>query len=264
MTVLVDIGTHKAEELRVLAGDRLYLAGTYIYWWYDWCKRQIKKVIKHKGRTLYGEGAYIHSPATCTLQYHSRCLKQIFAPKNFLTDMVIISFDPLFTVTEKYINKLKHSLNIYFLPVAILHHESETDYELQDFFQTKNTLSSSLFASGNAMTSCTYVSGFSFKWLMKEFLRKKLFSPTEEIVIRMNCEGAELGVINGLLEIGQNISNIFGSIGDIGKNFGDAKLDETIQLLEEKGVSFQYFKGSDPSTWGNALIEFQRLSASRK
>jgi len=46
-TILIDIGTHEAQELRVLSGERSYLLASYARWWFDWLKRQVKKVIRH-------------------------------------------------------------------------------------------------------------------------------------------------------------------------------------------------------------------------
>ncbi len=245
----------------MLAGDRSYLCSMYCRWWFDWFKRQVKIIIRHPGRTRYGDGAYISSPAGCSLAYHRRCLGQIAMPNNLLAGLKIIAVDPLYAVTGRYVDWLKSRLELYFFPVAVLHHDCPADMEIQAFFQTGNTLSSSLLDTGEGVTSRSYVVGFSFSRLLREFLAHDLIKPEDALTIRMNCEGAELGVLRSLEETGLKADRLLGSIGDIRKNFGDQAHDDAIRLLAKENIEFQYFKGSDPSTWVKAFEVFEPMAS---
>jgi hypothetical protein len=259
MIVLIDIGTHKAEELRVLSGDRTYLAVNYLYWWFDWLKRQIKKIIKHKGRVEYGEGAYIGSPASSSLSYHGQCIRQVLFPRKHLKGMLIISIDPLLRITEKFVSKLERSLALHFLPLAVLPHNKDADFEILEFYEAKKTLSSTLLNPNQENVKKTFVVGCSFKLLVNDLVDRGVFCKDDRLVIRMNCEGSEMAVLKDLIEIDFIPEKVFGSIGDIGKNYGDDKKKEAIELMENADIQFIYFKGSDPSTWGESFREFFEL-----
>lgn len=76
--IIIDIGTHKAQELRLLSGDRGYIFVSYLKWWIDWLKRLTKIIIRYKGLIQYGPGGYKMSPARTHLSTHWKFIKQFF------------------------------------------------------------------------------------------------------------------------------------------------------------------------------------------
>jgi len=257
--VLIDIGTHQAQELRVLVGDRYYIGKTYFHWWYDWLKRQIKKIIGYDGIICYGEGAFITSPADNTLKEHIWYLRLFLTPNNCLSNFKAVMIDPVVEVTVGYYQRLKDKfLTTLLLPVAILPHEFVNEAKMVKFYIEKNSLSSSLFDSGKS-SDLIVCPGYSFDKIISELMSEKILDICDEIILRLNCEGAELGVVKSLLDQGIIPSLILGSINDVLKKYGEEVASELNALIEANKIEFFYFKGSDPGTWKSAFKAVENL-----
>jgi hypothetical protein len=256
--VIFDIGTHKAEELRVLNGDRCYILSSYLCWWFDWCKRLIKIVVQHHSTTAYGIGNYQVSPLTFGFSNHLRIITHLITGRNMLRHFHIICVDPATNITPAYLPKLHELREIIFLPYAILPHTNTKNYELIKFYVEKDSLSSSLFAS-RSYQKVVVCPAISFKELLSELLRQSILQDGDEILLRLNCEGAELGIFKDIVAAGFKPLMVVGSINDVFKKFGNQVSDEMFNLIADNGIKFDYFKGSDPSTWPVILDKFESL-----
>lgn len=245
--LIIDIGTHEAQELRVLGGDRCYVFRTYCYWWYDWFKRQIKKLIRYNGLIKYGTGAYSNSPTSFSAKDHLRIIWQFLSPVNYLSSDEVIAVDPAISVTSPYLERVNAN-RVVFLPIAILPHDDKRDCGLVTFYNQKNSLSSSLSPSENCISTSMSVA-LSFQKIIAEIGSNGFFKNSQDVVIRMNCEGAELAIIQSLLNEKIYPKIILGSVNDILKKYGKEEADLALSLLQKHKIIFQYFKGSDPSTW---------------
>lgn len=251
--VIFDIGTHKAEELRVLCGDRFYMLGSYLRWWFDWGKRVVKRIIKHKGRVKYGVGGYIVSPAKTSVGAHLRYWVRMLMPKNYLRGANVISIDPLACITARVLPRLEKKINLHYIPIAILPHDDASDCRISKFFIEKSTISSSLFKSNRKGEKMTICAAFSLGVIIEHLKAEGLLSSVCKVIVRMNCEGSELAVMREFLKHNIRPLHVLGSIGDIRKKYGlDAEKLMTA-LLDKYDIDFSYFRGGDPGTWDDAL-----------
>ena len=251
--VIFDIGTHKAEELRVLCGDRFYMLGSYLLWWFDWGKRVVKRIIKHKGRVKYGVGGYIVSPAKTSVGAHLRYWVRMLMPKNYLRGANVISIDPLACITARVLPRLENKINLHYIPIAILPHDDESDCRISKFFIEKSTISSSLFKPNRKGGKMTICAAFNLGVIIEYLKAEGLLSSVCKVIVRMNCEGSELAVIRELLKHNIKPVHVLGSIGDIKKKYGLHAENLMTDLLSRHNVDYCCFKGSDPGTWDNAL-----------
>jgi hypothetical protein len=254
--LIIDIGTHEAQELRVLNGDRLYILKILSKWWFDWGKRQIKKVIRHPGLIQYGTGAYKISPIDFGISNNFRCLSQTLKPIDYLQCTRIIAIDPIASITTKYLKRIKTDEAPYFLPIAILPHNDDTNSKLTKFYNEKNSLSSSLTKSESSLEPII-CSAYSFKKVIQELQKLNIIQNPKQITIRMNCEGSEFAIIKDLVQEGFIPDIVMGSINDVLKKYGQEEADKMNEFLKKHNIEFQYFKGSDPGTW---LSAFKQLN----
>lgn len=257
--IVLDIGTHKAQELQVLTGDRIYLLTQYCIWWFDWFKRQIKKLIGHKGRIRYDGGAYISSPAL--FKHHFSCIREIILPENYLSDVKTISIDPIIEITGEYVKRLKNKIDIEYFPVVIFPHDSSNNSNIVPFYIAENSLSSSLYKNkknnNQRMILCP---AFSFDEIINSLKQHELIQSTTKVIIRMNCEGSELAIIKSLIEHNIFPHVVLGSIYDVQKKHGEEAAQEIGELFKKYNIQFNYFKGSDPATWHIGYNIFNRLN----
>ena len=251
--VVIDVGTHKAEELRILSGDRAFVFFMYFKWWFDWIKRQVKKLIRYQGLIKYGAGGYKLSPLNVTLKTHIKYIRQIFNPINYLKNTKVIAIDPVSTITAPHINKLSRNVDVNYIAIAILPHDDDSLCKMTNFYITRDSLSSSLFEDDSSEQELVTCPAYDFSEVIKNIKSTNLISSNSEIVIRMNCEGSELAVINSLINNNLNIRGVLGSIGDVEKKYGVEVGAEMNDTLNTNKISFNYFKGSDPATWSAAF-----------
>jgi len=257
--VFIDIGTHKAQELRVLSGDRAFVFAMYFKWWFDWGKRQIKKLIRYHGLITYGVGAYKFSQTSVTLKIHAKHICQFLIPVNYLKNIKVIAIDPVSTITAPCINKLAYSLDINYIAIAILPHDDDCQCKMTNFYITRNSLSSSLFKDDSGEQELVTCPAYDFCEVIKNMRAANLITSTTEVIVRMNCEGSELAVVNSLVHKNLNVRSILGSIADVEKKYGADVVALMKNKLDENNLSFQYFKGSDPGTWDTAYSILKKI-----
>lgn len=247
--VLIDIGTHEAQELCVLTCNRKYMLMQYFKWLFDWLKRRVKVIIRYKGLIYYGEGGYKRSPLSFKAKQHWEIIKYILRGRGLLQDIFVISIDPVFSITMPMLNKIKNKIGklIYF-PIAIYPHTTTEDSGIISFYLDRNSLSSSLFR-GESSVDEIFAPIFKFDYFLKSLINNEPEISSADYIIRMNCEGAEYGVLRSLDSVNITPLAIWGSINDVYKKFGEQDSLSLSALIEKKGYNFYYFKGSDPSTW---------------
>lgn len=147
-------------------------------------------------------------------------------------------------------------------PCVITGHNENNSYSLQELKIFSNSLSSSLYDKKNMqILNSVYCLGFNFSHFIKMLEAKGLVNKENKIIIRMNCEGAELGVVSGindLLKQGFNVVSVLGSLADVRKVHGEDAYKEMIRVLSENKLTYVYFKGSDLSTWDDGIREINR------
>ena len=141
---ILDVGTHHAQELRVLFGDYSYILPTFLTWWIDWIKRQLKKLIRYNGLIEYGTGAYAKSPFDYSFSFHMRCLLNRLRKPVGDTQFVVVSLDPQAHITPLYVSFLETRVKFYYLPIAVFSHKSGQYCGLVSFDIGVDDLSSSL------------------------------------------------------------------------------------------------------------------------
>ena len=76
----------------------------------------------------------------------------------------------------------------------------------------------------------------------------------------MNCEGAELGVIQGinrLVNEGFQVKSVIGSLADV--KIHEDKYNEMLGILNANQIRYTYFKGTDLNTWQIAINEVRKF-----
>lgn len=264
--VVLDIGTHKAQELRVLYGDRKYIFFSYLWWWLDWGMRIIKRLIRYNGMIQYGSGAYVISPIKFPFDKHMKYFKQFFLPRNYLDNIKVVSIDPMALVTDKYIRKMQQKVQAYYIPVAILPHDGINKSQMVKFYVAKNSLSSSLYQNKLDDLQEVIVPAFELGKLLDGLIDVKVLEKKCRFIVRMNCEGSELAVINSLLSRSSEFRYVLGSIADVGKKHGMEVETEMNDIMDKNRINFTYYKGSDPSTWhtGFDLFELECSTDTKK
>ena len=125
-----------------------------------------------------------------------------------------------------------------------------------------DSLSSSIYNKKNInkieQLNCIGIDFYNFYKLL---LAKSILTFDDKIVVRMNCEGAEFGVVEGirnLINDGVQIETVIGSLADVKKIHGKNKYDEMIHTLESCGLEYQYFKGTDLESWPVGISEVKK------
>ena len=180
-----------------------------------------------------------------------------------MKDKKVFAIDPAAHITGPYIEKLQTKIDIIYLPIAVLPHDDTDSCKITRFYVAANSLSSSLYA--DTTTSKQVVCpAFDFSVVMRSLLDFNLISPGTNVALRMNCEGAELAIVQSIQTCDVTLKNIIGSIGDVGKKHGGKAERQMLRILKHENIKFDYFKGSDPSTWlsGFNLLDQSQSSTS--
>lgn len=103
------------------------------------------------------------------------------------------------------------------------------------------------------------VSSGDFASLLKQDLDSRFGENQYELIIRLNCEGAEDSVIYAFKEKFKNQFNyVFGSLKDVGELKGQAELDSLYNFFEDTGLEFTQFSPLYP-TWQRAVSKIGTL-----
>ena len=238
--VIVDIGSHRLEEINVLFSPSVY---------------ELKLLVKETLKYFLGRSNFQLKTVRLAWQvYFNRPLKKAMRYTE------IIALEPNVKVSLKFVERLKKIMKLHHFPICIHGHDRKQNASIINLNLYENSLSSSVYNKSELDTidhlKCL---GIGFYEFINLCVKENLISANDEIVIRMNCEGAELGVVHGiarLIEEGFKINCILGSLADVRKIHGESFYTEMFLELEQKGVEHFYFKGSDISTWGVGIDLF--------
>lgn len=236
--IVIDIGTHKLEELRVLFAP----GGAEIYALAKW---SVKRFLKGLVSLNFSE-----------LPSVVATIRLFFKPRNgkVASSTKFICVEPNIDVCISPLERFKRRFDVDFYPVAILGHTHEDDISFLGLNCYENTLSSSLYSKNGlseiGRLACIGIHFSKFLDLLQQDLK---ISVTDEVILRVNCEGAELGIVRALRDSGLPVKVVYGSLADVRKIHGKKEYAEMLSILAKMGVSYQYFVGSNPATWFAAL-----------
>lgn len=247
---IIDIGSHKLEELSILVypNNNRYLR--YMAWA---TMRIIKSIIKMDFVKLF--------------QQIPRQLKVIryYFVENRKYNLNIIAIEPNIDVANKYAKMLAKKYPVYYLPIVILGHDANKEIELKKLFFYDKTISSSIYHKNIAKPinkkKTTLSLGIKFGTLWDELVKENIINENDPFILRMNCEGSEMGIIQECREKKLIPLCIIGSLGDIKKVHGDKLDSEARKILDEMNVPFFYFKGDDPGTWYGMMDIWKHYTA---
>lgn len=242
--VVIDIGSHKLEELRVLFAP----SGAELYALAKWSlKRFIKALVS----------------LNCSeLPLVASTVRAFFIARNRKagSNIKFICVEPNIDVCMSPLARFKRQFDVDYYPIAILGHTHQDDTSFLDLNFYESSLSSSLYSKkGLSQVGRLACIGIKFSKFL-DLLQKNLnISVADEVILRMNCEGAELGIVRALRNSGLSVKVIYGSLADVRKIHGEEEYAEMLDILAQMGVSYKYFVGSNPATWLEALgsTEFQ-------
>jgi hypothetical protein len=238
--IVIDIGTHKLEELKVLFFPRLAEFSFLIFW-------ALKQIVKS-----------LRSLDFSNLPYIYEVIRMFVRPRNraAFKDIKFVCVEPNIDICRPELQDFQEEFDVDYYPIAILGHNHTEDISIIDLNCYDNTLSSSVYSKAN-LNVTHKLSCLSFKFsTFLELLKKNLaISPQDHIILRMNCEGVELGVIRAIRDSGLQVHLICGSLADVRKIHGEEKYEEMLSILSDLGIGYYYFVGSNPFTWREALGE---------
>ena len=244
--LIIDIGSHKLEELFVLLrpGKRQY----YVFF---------KFFTKHFIKKLFS----LNLKKSPSLSELLQSFKYFFVFKKKYK-IKIISIEPNIEVALDYVNKLRKNYNVEYLPIAILGHDREKTSEIKKLFFYDNSISSSIYDRGRPIdeSRSSLCAGLSFTKLWNELTHMKIVGNSDPFILRMNCEGAELGILEECKNLNIRPHCIIGSIGDVLKIHGDKYEKRMISLLKELNTPYYYFKGEIPDTWFPIIKVWKKLT----
>jgi len=166
-------------------------------------------------------------------------------------DLQIISIEPNVNVAFESVKRLGKKYPIHYLPIAVLGHESKQNIEIKKLFFYDQSISSSLYDRGRPIDErkSSVCVGMKFGALWDQLKNENIIKDGDLFILRMNCEGSELGVISECKEKNLKPLCIIGSLGDVLKIHGEDADNEVMSLLDSMGTPYHYFKGEDPETW---------------
>jgi hypothetical protein len=162
--------------------------------------------------------------------------------------------EPNIDICQPELRDFKHEFDVDYYPIAILGHNYTEDVGIIGLNCYDNTLSSSIYSKKN-LSIARKLSCLSFKFsAFLDLLKKDLaISPQDSIILRINCEGAELGIVRAIRDSGLQVRVICGSLADVRKIHGEAEYEEMLSILSDLGITYHYFVGSNPFTWREAF-----------
>lgn len=168
----------------------------------------------------------------------------------------IISVEPNYKVC---FNNLKFWNNFKFFtyyPLAILGHDMKKSLDLIDLRMYEDSISSSLYLKKDIkLVSKSSCLGINFDLFLDMLIEKHNINSSDSIVLRVNCEGSEMAIVNSIISKKINISMIIGSLSDVKKIHGEKLYSEMLHNLQDKNIKYIYLLGSNPKTWTSTLSD---------
>ncbi len=233
--IILDVGSHKLEELQTLLCPMPRQLGIYLIW-----------LIKQLVKCIIGRNKILRSE----FGKHFSVIYYYFLSRRKY-DLSIISIEPNSTVALPYILKLSKRYRITYIPAAVLGHDAQVVSDLKVLYTYGDSISHSIYKKNQIINAeqKNICIALKLTLIWNGLLRAGLVTNNSEVILRMNCEGAELGVLKDCLEAGIKVKALIGSIGDVEKIHGQEFECATQEVIEKLGVKYHYFKGDDPSTW---------------
>ena len=252
MIKILDIGTHKAEELKVLFNYGFDRYKFYSIWWYDYFKYIIKISLGYQ--IFFKAYGYQKSPIELTFREHIDILiNLIFFTQVSKKKYKIISIEP--NIVNLIVNSLnfikKYDVELFSIAISL----KKKNFDISTFYINKNSLSSSLINKTKTDDKSSLAT-IDFKTLLEKFLEKKILLKKDKLILRINCEGAESEIIKSLIKKKIKPSVILGSLEDIKKIHGLKAYKQIENVLKRNKIPYIYFKGTDPSTWNLVKSSF--------
>lgn len=232
--IVIDIGTHKFEELKVLFLPGKAELVKLLYWS---LKQLIKAITKLEFASL--------TPVLETIRMFIR-------PRNYeaIKDIKFICIEPNIDICQPELKIFKQKLDVDYYPIAILGHSHIDEVNIVSLNCYANSLSSSIYAKKNlSITRKLSCLGLKFSAFLELLKKKLIVLPQDLIILRINCEGAELGIVRAIQNSGLHVHAICGSLADVRKIHGEVEYKEMLAILSDLGVDYNYFVGSNPFTW---------------
>lgn len=246
-TVIIDVGTHKFEELNILFNPSWDEFSTLI-------KTTVKKLI---GR----------SDLRFSTIFNCWYIILKVPLKAERKNIKVIALEPNTEVCLQKLNKVKNSLSVIHFPLVALGHDFSDKVDLVGLNIYDDSLSSSIYGKTKIeKVNQLFCVGIDFYQFVKMLFKREIISQKDKIIIRMNCEGAELGVVKGaskLIKEDFNILSVIGSLADVKKIHGAEKYSEMIGILESHSIEYKFFKGTDVSTWSLGIKEVKNVIFSK-
>ena len=253
--VILDIGTHEAEELKILLNFDSKKILYYFRWWLSFIKYKVKKILNYK--INFRDYGYYKSPLEINILSHRKILIflfKIFSQPSAKYNIIVI--EPNIKKLFKSSDKLIKNYNLKTFPIAI--NIKNKKFGISSFFLNNNSLSSSLINKKKSNFKINILS-VDFNILLVHFLRKKILTKNDNLILRINCEGAEYGIIKNLINKKIYPKFILVYLGDKKKNQVIKYYKQIISKIKKKGIEYVYFKGTDPSTWLYGINKFKNL-----
>jgi hypothetical protein len=236
--IVIDIGTHKLEELKVLFRPGVAELVALLCW-------ALKRVIK---AILLLEFASL-APVWETIRMFLRTRNH-----KAIKGIKFVCVEPNIDICHPDLRDFKKEFDVAYYPIAILGHSHNEDYGLIDLNYYDNTLSSSIYNKTTLGTPRKHAClSFKFSIFLDLLKAHQHISSNDEVILRVNCEGAELGIVRAIRESGIKVRSIIGSLADVRKIHGENEYQEMLRILSELGIKYYYFVGSNPGTWLEAF-----------
>ncbi|MDG1143277.1 MAG: hypothetical protein P8N92_01345 [Burkholderiales bacterium] len=233
--IILDIGSHKLEELQTLLCPYPRQLFVYILW----LAKQLAKLVLRRDNVVWK-----------SLCKQAAVIKYYFLSRRKY-DITIVAIEPNPSVALRHVARLTKKYRTVFVPAAVLGHETETVSELKILYSYDQSISSSLYEKNRAASKKgnKFCVGLKLKVIWDGLIREGIVDRNSEVILRMNCEGAELGVLLDCEDAQLHLKSVIGSIGDIEKIHGSASGDRAMEVISRLGIKYHYFKGDDPATW---------------
>ena len=244
---IIDIGSHKLEELSVLLKPGKHQLLIFIKWS---IQNFIKTIIRLKFQGILRK----------TSKYFELLRFYFFSKKKY--NLQVISIEPNPYVVHDSVSNLKKIYPVHYLPLAILGHDSEVNINLTKLNFYDHSISSSIYDRGRPINESKSIIcvGIKFGVLWDQLIKEKIINEDSPFILRMNSEGSELGVISDCAIKNLKPLCVIGSLGDVIKIHGVDADKKIMNLLFDMGAPYHYFKGEDPGTWYDMISIWKKYT----
>jgi len=245
--IILDVGSHKLEELQTLLSPFPRQFRIYFFWF----ARQLARVAL--GRNF----SFLRN-----LGLHLRVIRYFFFSYRRY-NLTIISIDPNPLVALPFVRFISRRYKTIFLPIAVLGHDAKSAAELKTLYQYDQSISNSIYRKNRVMsdTQDNVCVAIRLSLIWEGLVREGIVSKNSEIILRMNCEGAELGVLKDCVSAGLRIRCLIGSLGDIYKIHGEEAANVANEILDSLKIDYKYFKGDEPDTWPGIISFWDNVTS---